>query len=169
MERVIWPNFSVPGDGLGYKPPECWDTWGAGVLDQQVQAQGYQSCHKCLPKGHTILLHGDIKWIAQHYGAKGEFTPQKPYISEAVAPSAPSVEREWQNEDTVVNHLRTVHYHLSLVCALCLDFFSTSVDAMKQHIHVCKSIATKNNDHEEEESENDNNSDEDDDYLLEEA
>ena len=45
----------------------------------------------------------------------------------------------------------------------------TSTDATKWHVHICKSIAAKYNDHEEEESENENNGDEDNDYLLEEA
>ena len=62
-----------------------------------------------------------------------------------------------------------MHYHLGMVCALCMDFFWTSKDAMRLHMHVCKSIATKDNDHEEEESKNDDNGDEDNDYLLEEA
>ena len=69
----------------------------------------------------------------------------------------------------VVNHLRTIHYHLGLVCTLCMDFFSTSTDAMRWHVYVCKSIAAEDNDHEEEESKNDDDGSEEDDYLLEEA
>ena len=69
-----------------------------------------------------------------------------------------------------MNHLRTMHYHLGLVCALCVDFFSSSMDPMRQDTHVCKSITTtKDNDQGEKESENDDDRDEDDDYLLEEA
>ena len=63
-----------------------------------------------------------------------------------------------------------MHYHLGLVYALCMDFFSTSVDAMRWHTHVFKSItAAEDNDQEDQESENDNDSDEEDDYLFEEA
>ena len=55
-------------------------------------------------------------------------------------------------------------YHLGLVCALCMDFFLTSADAMRWHMHICKSIAAEDNDcEEEEESKNDNDGDEDDD------
>ena len=69
-----------------------------------------------------------------------------------------------------MNHLLTTHYHLGLVCALYVDFFSTSTNAMQQHTHLCRSItATKDNDLEEEEYKNDNDSNEDDEYLLEEA
>ena len=68
-----------------------------------------------------------------------------------------------------MNHLRTMHYHLGLVCALCMEFFSTSADAMGQHTHGCKYIATKDNDCKEEESKNSDDGDEDDDYLFEEA
>ena len=68
-----------------------------------------------------------------------------------------------QNEDTVMNHLTTMHYHLGLVRALCLGFFLTCTNAMRQHAHVCKSIAAKDNDCKEEEFKND------DDYLLEQA
>ena len=69
-----------------------------------------------------------------------------------------------------MNHLRTMHYHLGLVCALCVDFFSTSTDAMRWHAHICKSITTaEDNDCKEEESENDDDGNEVGDYLLEEA
>ena len=69
-----------------------------------------------------------------------------------------------------MTHLRTMHYHLGLVCALCTDFSSTSTDAKRQHTHVCKSVATaKDNDQEEEEYNNDDDGNEDDEYLLREA
>ena len=74
----------------------------------------------------------------------------------------PWCRKEGQNESTVINHLRTVHYHLGLVCALCMDFFATSVDTMRWHMHVCKSMATEDKDcEEEEESENDDDSNKD--------
>ena len=82
----------------------------------------------------------------------------------------PCCVKEGQNEGTVMNHLKTMHYHLGLVCALCVDFFSTSADTMMWYAHICRSItATKVNDWEEEESKNYNDGNKDDDYLLEEA
>ena len=66
-----------------------------------------------------------------------------------------------------MNHLQTMHYHLGLVC---VDFFSTSADAMRWYTHVCKSItAAEDNDQEEEEYDNDDDGNEDNEYLVEEA
>ena len=82
----------------------------------------------------------------------------------------PWCRKEGQNEDMVVNHLRTVHYYLGLVCALCMNFFATSMDTIQWHVHVCKSMAAKDKDlKEEEESENGDNGNEDNGYLLEEV
>ena len=36
--RVLWPHLSFLGDDLEDKPPGCWDMWGAGDLDQPVEA-----------------------------------------------------------------------------------------------------------------------------------
>ena len=64
--------------------------------------------------------------------------------------------KEGQNEGTVVNHLRNMHYHLGLVCTLCMDFFTASMDTMRWHVHICRSMAAEDRDHkEEEESKND--------------
>ena len=68
-----------------------------------------------------------------------------------------------------MNHLRIMYYYLGLVCALCVDF-STNADAMRQHAHLYKSIASaEDNDQEEEEYKNDGDGNQDDKYLLEEA
>ena len=69
----------------------------------------------------------------------------------------------------VINHLRTMHYHLGLVYTLCMDFFATSPDTVRWHACICKSMATEDRDQvEEEESDIDSNCDEDNSYLLEE-
>ena len=82
----------------------------------------------------------------------------------------PWCEKERQNEGTVLNHLRTTHYHLGLVCILYMDFFLTSADAMWSHTHMYYSIAAiEDNDWEEEEYENDDDGDENSEYLFEEA
>ena len=70
----------------------------------------------------------------------------------------------------VMNHLRTTHYHLGLVCALCIDFFSTNTDAMRWHAHMCKSnTSARDNDQEEDGYKNDDDGDKDDEYLPQEA
>ena len=77
--------------------------------------------------------------------------------------------KEGQNEDTMINYLRTGHYHLGLVCTLCMEFFSTSVDTMRWHTHTCKSMATEDKDWEEGgEPKSDNDADKDKSYLFEE-
>ena len=41
--------------------------------------------------------------------------------------------KEGQNEETVVNHLQTVHYRLDLVCNKCNNYPSTSSDTLCHH------------------------------------
>ena len=48
--------------------------------------------------------------------------------------------KEGQNEDTMVNHLCTRHYHLRLVCKRCLQQFMTSSDRIQHHLQGCKSM-----------------------------
>ena len=73
--------------------------------------------------------------------------------------------KEGQNEGTIVNHLYTVHYHLGLVCILCMAYVCTSSDTMRKHGPYCKAMATWDKDQEEEEVSEDDNSNEDDGYL----
>ena len=50
------------------------------------------------------------------------------------------------------------------------EFFATSADTMRWHVHICKAMAAEDKDcKEEEESKNDDDGDEDDAYLLEEV
>ena len=58
--------------------------------------------------------------------------------------------KEGQNEGMVLNHLWTMHYHLGLICACCLDYFMMSADTMWQHTQLCKSVVAGNNDDREE-------------------
>ena len=65
----------------------------------------------------------------------------------------------------MVNHLHTVHYHLGLVCALCLAFFTMSADTMRKQRSCCKAMATGDKDQDEEEVSEDDKSGEDNGYL----
>ena len=38
-----------------------------------------------------------------------------------------------QNEGTVVNHLRTMHYNLDLICKKCFGCLSTTSEAIHHH------------------------------------
>ena len=75
----------------------------------------------------------------------------------------PQCAKEGPNEGTMINHLHTVHYHLGLVCALCLTFFTTSTDTMRKGRPCCKASATR--DQEEEEASEEEYGDEDNGYL----
>ena len=44
-----------------------------------------------------------------------------------------------QNEGTIINHLRTVHYKLGLICNKCYGCPTTTLDTLHRHGHVtCK-------------------------------
>ena len=47
----------------------------------------------------------------------------------------PWCSKEGQNEGTVVNHLRTVHYRLGIVCNLCYSCPTVMLDTLCQHGH----------------------------------
>ena len=83
----------------------------------------------------------------------------------------PWCEKEGQNKGTMVNHLQTMHYQLGLVCACCLDYFTTSTETMHHHTHVCKPPATgigDNDDREKEDSKDDDNGNEDEEFEFKE-
>ena len=68
----------------------------------------------------------------------------------------------------MVNHLQTTHYNLGLICAHCLNYFTTSADAMHWHTHLCKPRAASNDDDDrvEEDYEDDDNSNKDDEFMF---
>ena len=78
--------------------------------------------------------------------------------------------KEGQNDGTVVNHLWTTHYHLGLICAHCLDYFTSSADAMLQHTQVCKPMAAgnDNDDREEKDYEDNDNGNEYEEFMFKE-
>ena len=65
--------------------------------------------------------------------------------------------KEGQNEGTVVNHLQTSHYHLGLICSCCMEYFTTSVNAIHWHAQLCKQAPARvdDNDYDWEEDSND--------------
>ena len=71
----------------------------------------------------------------------------------------------------VVNHLLTMHYHLGLICAHCLNYFMMSTDAMHQHDQLCKPMAASDDDDREEsppDYEEDDNGDDDFKFMFKE-
>ena len=65
-----------------------------------------------------------------------------------------------------------MHYHLGLICACCLDNFTTNEEAMCCHAQVCKLSTAGNSDNdddrEEKDYKDDDNSDEDYEFKFEE-
>ena len=61
-----------------------------------------------------------------------------------------------------------MHYHLGLICAHCVDYFTTSTDAMHWHAELCKPTAASNDDDdtEEEDYEENDSGDEDDEFMF---
>ena len=79
--------------------------------------------------------------------------------------------KEGQNKGMVVNHLQMSHYHLGLICSYCLEYFTTSTDAMHLHLQLCKLALAGIDDEEEEEDQEeesniDGNGECDDHYTL---
>ena len=66
--------------------------------------------------------------------------------------------------------LRAVHYHLGLICAHCMDYFTTSANAMHQHTKVCKPTTGSDDDdyREEDDYGDDDNGDKDDKFMFKE-
>ena len=60
--------------------------------------------------------------------------------------------KECQNEGTIVNHLWIMHDHLGLSCACCLEYFTTSADALCWHAQLCEPMASSDNDDDREDS-----------------
>ena len=69
--------------------------------------------------------------------------------------------KEGQNEGMVLNHLQTTHYHLGLICACYLDYFTTSAEAMCHHAHICRPTTAGNDDDNREEEDSENSSEDD--------
>ena len=65
------------------------------------------------------------------------------FLSVVSAKEFPKVMGPWcgkdgQNEGTVINHLRTVHYRLGLVCDQCISCPMVMLDTLCQHgYHTC--------------------------------
>ena len=71
----------------------------------------------------------------------------------------------------VVNHLLTMHYHLDLIWACWLKYFTMSADAMQWHTQFCKSMAAGDDDNRVESSpdyEEDDNGDGDFKFMFKE-
>ena len=138
-EGSSWPNFSVLVDDPGIQTllnvTEIHEVQEVWTSQQGLKATNHAA--KSLPKGHAVLRCGDtLNESPNIIGLKGVHLPEALCWCKADHSFCPWCGMEGQNEGTVMNHLRTVHYHYGLVCTVCVDFFSASADAMRWHMHM---------------------------------
>ena len=100
--------------------------------------------HQCLPKDIQFFPTVTPTKLQSIMWLKGVHSPEA--LHHWVATHTAWCTKEGPNEGTIINHLWTVQYHLGLVCTLCMDFFATSADTMREHVPSCKAIATKDRD-----------------------
>ena len=74
---------------------------------------------------------------------------------------------EWEDSG---NHLQSMHYHLGLICAFCLDYLMSSAEVMHWHTHLCKHMTSGDDEdnRDKEDYEDDDNGDEDDEFVFKE-
>ena len=111
-------------------------------MDRAERSLHHQSCWLGFSENYTVLLFGDSKRIAKHHGLQGIHSLEA-LCRQGGCSYCPWCAKEGQNEGTMVNHPQTVHYHLGLVCTLCLAFFTTSADTMRKHKTHCTAMATE--------------------------
>ena len=138
-----------------YEVQEAWTgCWGLRAANCAAKASQRDILFSC------VVMPTELPNIM---GLKGIHSPKALHWQDSCS-YCPWCGKEGQNEGTIMNHLRAIHYHMCLVCTLCMEFFTTSADTLRWHVHACKFMATDDKDQEEEEE----SKNEDDGYLLEE-
>ena len=85
-----------------------------------------------LPKGLKFLRAVSTKESPKIMGLKGIHDPEALQYFAGYT-FCPWCGKDRQNEGTVINHLRTDHYKLGLVCNLCFSCPTTSADTLRHH------------------------------------
>ena len=92
-----------------------------------------------LPKGLKFLRVASAKESLKVMGLKGIHDPNALQCFAGYT-YCPWCRKVRQNEGTVVNHLRTIHYKLGLVCDQCYSCPTVVLDTLHQHgCHTCTS------------------------------
>ena len=92
---------------------------------------------RSLPKGLKFLKAVSAKESPKIMGLKGihDSNALQCFASYTYCPWCG---KDGQNEGTIVNHLRTVHYKLGLICNQCFGYPTVMSDALHQHgCHTC--------------------------------
>ena len=88
-----------------------------------------------LPKGLRFLRVVPAMESPKVMGLRGIHDPNALWHY-SIYTFCPWCGKEGQNEGTVVNHLRTTHYRLGLVCNQCFGCPTVMLDTLPQHGHL---------------------------------
>ena len=87
------------------------------------------------PKGLKFLRVVSTRESLKEMGLKGVHDPEALQQFSGFT-YCPWCGKRGQNEGTVVNHIRTVHYKLGLICNKCFGCPTTTLDTLHRHGHV---------------------------------
>ena len=149
---------------LGYDVHEVQQVW-TGQKDLQVTHCVAESS----PKGICFFWVVPSTESPKIMGLKGIHSPKALRWQSGLS-FCPWCGNEGQNEGTVVNHLRTSHYHLGLICDQCLEYLMMSAYTMHCHLQLCKpalaSVEEDDNEDQEGESDIDDNGEDNDEFVF---
>ena len=87
------------------------------------------------PKGLKFLRAVSAKESPKEMGLKGIHDPEALWQFSRYT-YCPWCGKLGQNEGTIVNHLRTTHYKLGLICNWCFGCPTTMSDTLRRHGHI---------------------------------
>ena len=123
----IFRQMAMSADLLGTSIHEIQASW-TGPKELKQANYALQS----LPKGLKFLHMVPPSKSPKVVGLVGIHDPDALCCFSGIT-HCPWCGKEGQNEGTMVNHLRTVHYRLGLVCDRCHDYPSTMSDTLHCH------------------------------------
>ena len=92
---------------------------------------------RSLPKGLKFLRAVSAKESPKIMGLKGIHDSDALWHFASYT-YCPWCSKDGQNEGTIINHLRTVHYKLGLVCNQCFGCSTVTLDTLRWHgCHTC--------------------------------
>ena len=109
------------------RAPACWEKLSTkynfhGLGPEELKQANYAL--QSLPKGLRFLRAVPASECPEVMGLMGIHEPGCPLVLCTGYTYCPWCGKEGKNEGTVVNHLRTTHYRLGLVCNKCFGCLS---------------------------------------------
>ena len=118
IETAGLPGFTI------YEIQEAWKGW------KELQHSNYVL--RTLPKGLRFFHAVSPSESPKVMDLTGIHHPNALHHFNGVT-HCPWCRKEGQNEGTVINHLRTVHYKLGLICKRCFCCLSVMSEAIWHH------------------------------------